>query len=463
MKLKFCGADQEVTGSCHLVETNGKKILLDCGMYQGGGTRDDIRKKNETFQFDPASIDILILSHAHIDHTGLVPRLVKQGFTGKIYSTPATRDVAEALLLDSAHIQLQDAAYIEKEFTKKIEPLYTDTDVESAMELFETAEYLQKIKISDDVWLTFFDAGHVLGSALIALDITEDNQTKRLLFTGDLGRKYAPILNNPYQVDHADILITESTYAGHVHDSIQGVQAEMTQLINKVVARGGKIIVPGFSFERTQEIVYVLHRLYDANKIPKLPIFVDSPLSVRISEVFSKYKDDYDLEAHRDFIDKKEDPFYFKQIKYIESVDESKALNGFKGSCIIISASGMCESGRIKHHLKNNITDSRNLILVVGFMAVGTRGRNIVDGKEEINIFGQMYPLKAEVAIMNAFSGHADKVELLEYIKNIDGLQKIFVVHGEKDATEIMKDNLARIIKFSGEVVTPEIGQSFEV
>lgn len=463
MKIKFCGADQEVTGSCHLVETNGKKILLDCGMYQGGGTRDDIRKKNETFQFDPKSIDILILSHAHIDHSGLVPRLVKQGFTGKIYSTPATRDIAEALLLDASHIQMQDVAYIEKEFAKKIEPLYADADVEMALEMFETAEYLQKTKICDNVWLTFFDAGHVLGSALVALDIHEKGKTKRLLYTGDLGRKYAPILNDPYQVDHANFLITESTYAGHVHDSIQGVEEELALIVNKVAKRGGKIIIPGFSFERTQELVYVLHRLYDKNKIPKLPIFVDSPLSVKISQVFDQYRSEYDKEAFRDFLDKNKNPLYFKQIKYIESVEESKALNGFKGSCIIISASGMCESGRIKHHLKNNITDSRNLILVVGFMAVGTRGRQIVDGAKKIKIFRVDYPLKAEVAIMNAFSGHADKIELLEYIKNIDGLKKIFVVHGEKDACDTMLDNIYNLLKFGGEIACPELGKVFEI
>ncbi|MFH0779809.1 MAG: MBL fold metallo-hydrolase [Parcubacteria group bacterium] len=460
--LKFCGADQEVTGSCHLIETGGKKILLDCGMYQGGGTRDDIRAKNQAFPFDPKEIDFVILSHAHIDHAGRLPRLVKFGFKGKIFSTSATASVAESLLLDSAHIQAQDAFYIEKNLNKRIAPLYAEADVLKTMKLFETREYLQKFKIHENVWAAFYDAGHVLGSSIVVLDIAEET-TKRLVFTGDLGRKYMPILNDPFQVDRADYLITESTYAGHVHDPIQNVEEELAVIVNKVANRGGKIIIPGFSFERTQELVYELHRLYDQDKIPKLPIFVDSPLSKKISETFDEFRDYYDKETFRDFLNKKESPFYFKQIKYIESVEESKALNSLDESGIIISASGMCESGRIKHHLKNNIGDPRNLILVVGFMAAGTRGRQIVDGKKEIRIFGEMHPLRAEVAIMNAFSGHADKLELLEYIRHIEGLREIFIVHGEKDACAILADNLKNLIKFKGEIKIPDFGEEVEI
>lgn len=462
MKIKFCGAAQNVTGSNHLLEINGKKILLDCGLFQGG-KKEKVREMNRDFLYDPKEIDYLLLSHAHIDHSGRIPLLVKKGFKGRIFCTQATKELSEVMLLDSAHIQVQDAEFVKKDLGKKIDPLYTEVHVHEAIKLFETFEYLQKFKLDDGIWVTFYDAGHVLGSAIVVIDFKEKTYSKRLVFTGDLGRKYMPILNDPYQVKSANILITESTYASRLHDSFSNVKEELTWIINDVVKRRGKIIVPGFSFERTQELVYILHELYNEKKIPQVPIFVDSPLSSKISKVFDKYRDYYDDETFRDFLDKKQSPFYFKQIKYTESVAESKKLNSYNKPCIIISASGMCEAGRIKHHLKNNIEDGRNLILVIGFMAQGTRGRLIVEGRRKIRIFGKNYKLKADVAIMNSFSAHADKLELLEYIKNIEDLENIFIVHGEETEGAVLRDNIYNILKLKKRVDIVDFGEEFEI
>ncbi|MBI5077562.1 MBL fold metallo-hydrolase [Candidatus Falkowbacteria bacterium] len=462
MYLKFCGAAQNVTGSRHLLEINGQRVLLDCGMAQGG-PKEKVRSLNENFLFNPTEIDYVVLSHAHIDHSGMLPRLVKLGFKGKIFCTMATRDLVEVLLLDGAHIQAQDAKFVREELGKDILPLFDEQDVRSTMKLFNTFEYFQKFKLAENVWLTFYDAGHVLGSAIIAIDFKEENEQRRLVFTGDLGRKYMPILNDPYQVDHAHILIIESTYASHIHDSFDTVHEELERLINEVVKRNGKIIVPGFSLERTQELVYVLHELYNAKKIPAIPIFVDSPLSSEIAKVFDRYQNYYDSETFRDFLSKAQSPFRFKEIKYISSVEESKRLNDFDGSCIIIAASGMCEAGRIKHHLKYHMGYPRNLILVVGFMAEGTRGRQIVEGERKIRLFGKLYPLRAEVAVINAFSAHADKLELLEYIRNINDLKNIFIVHGEETECAVLRDNIYNILKFKGKVDVVDLGEEFEV
>jgi len=462
MKIKFCGANRTVTGSRHLLEVAGKKILLDCGMVQGGDP-EEARKSNENFLFDPKELDYVILSHAHIDHAGMLPRLSKLGFKGKIFTTTASKDLAYVLLLDAAHIQQQDMGYINKKFNKAPEPLFSDKDVQNVMKLFDGYEYKQKFKVCEGIWATFYDAGHVLGSAIIVLEVKEGGEQKVFVYTGDLGRKYLPILNDPYQITHADYLVIESTYASHLHGDIQEVGEELARLVNTAVGRNGKIIIPGFSFERTQELVYTLHKLYEENKVPEIPIFVDSPLSTKISEVFEQHNNYYDNETYRDFLSKKQSPLYFKEVKYIEAVEDSKKLNNYSGSCIIIAPSGMCESGRIKHHLLNHMGDPRNMILIVGFMAQGTRGRQLVDGATRIRIFGQMYPRKAEVVIMNAFSAHADKIELLEYIKNVQGLEKIFAVHGEENECEALKTNIISDLKFKGEVFVPSLGETFEL
>ncbi len=463
MKIKFCGAAQNVTGSRHLVEINGLKILLDCGMFQGGPS-EVIRQFNENFLFKPSEVDVVILSHAHVDHVGMLPRMVKQGFKGKIYCTAVTKDISDVLLRDSAHIQRQDFEYNKKHKRVKPEPLYTEEDALEAISLIETYNYRQKFRLGEGIWVTFYDAGHVMGSAIVVIDYKEPGQDqRRLVFTGDLGRKYLPLLNDPYQVDHAHSLIIESTYASHLHDSFENVHEELCWAVNDVVKRGGKIIVPGFSFERTQEIVYVLHQLYNQGRIPRIPIFVDSPLSVEISTIFDKYHKYYDKEAFREFVANKENPLYFDEVRYCQTVEESKAINNFKGSCFIISASGMCEAGRIKHHLKNNISDPKNLILVVGFMAKGTRGRDIVEGKPKIDIFGEEIPLRADVVVLNAFSAHADKLELLEYIRNIKDLEQIFIVHGEETECAVLRDNIYNILKLKCRVDVVDLGEEFEI
>jgi len=463
MKIKFCGAARNVTGSRHLLEINGLTILLDCGMVQGGN-REKTREQNEHFLFEPSQVDFVLISHGHTDHIGMLPRLVKQGFKGKVYCTAATKEIGALLLLDSAHIQVQDAADAAKEFNQVTEPLYTEKDAQAAIAKIATFEYRQKFRLAEGLWVTFYDAGHVLGSAITVIDYKEDGTTKRLVFTGDLGRKYMPILNDPYQVVAADTLILESTYATQLHDSFSGVKEQLAAAVNRVVERQGKIIIPGFSFERTQELVYVLHELYNENKIPKLPIYVDSPLSSKISAAFEHHQDSYDNETFREFLSKRESPFYFEQVHYLESIDESKQVNTVNEPCIIIAASGMCDAGRIQHHLKHNIADAKNMILVVGFMAEGSRGRQIVDGADKIRIFGQLYPLKAEVLVMNAFSAHADRMELTEYVRGIHGLSRVFLVHGEEAACLAFRDNLVNNLKFSAvQIEVPTLGQEFTV
>jgi metallo-beta-lactamase family protein len=462
MRVKFCGAAKSVTGSSHLLSIGVKKVLLDCGLVQGGDKK-IARERNEKFLFSPAEVDALILSHAHIDHSGNLPTLVKKGFKGPIYSTVGTRDLTKVLLEDSAHIQEQDADFILRHFGQRAAPLYTVEDVAPVMRLFRAKEYGESFHLFDGVSVTLRDAGHVLGSAIVALDVNEGKKKTRLVFTGDLGRKYMPILNDPYQIDAADALITESTYASHLHDSFANVHEELTWIINDVVKRGGKILIPGFSLERTQELVYVLHELYEDKKIPQIPIFVDSPLSAKISMVFNKHNEYYDKETFVKFLNKKRSPFYFRGLEYTESKEASKQINSFKGSCIIIAASGMCEAGRIQHHLKYNIENPKTLILVVGYMAAGTLGRDIVENKPRVKIFKEWFRNRAEVAVMNAFSAHADKLELVEYIKNIKGLKKVFTVHGEETECAVLRDNVYSMNKFKGKVIVPAYGEEFEI
>ena len=463
MKIKFCGADKNVTGSRHLIEINNKKILLDCGLFQGGFSRLEKHKMNNKFLFDPKKIDVVILSHAHIDHAGNLPTLVKQGFKGKIYCTKPTIELLGVMLEDSAKIQAQDVDYLKKRFEAVIEPLYSKVDVVHTLKKMVGVDYGQCFEVEEGCKATFYDAGHVLGSAQTLLEIKEGNKSYKLVYTGDLGRKNMPILNDPYQILEADFLITESTYAEHIHDTFDYVFDEMKWAINDVVARGGKIIVPGFSLERTQELVYVLHKLYLDKKIPAVPIFVDSPMSTKISKVFMNNVDYYDDQSFRDFLGRARSPFAFKNLKYITSVEESKKLNYYKGSCIIISASGMCNAGRIIHHLKHNIENPKNLILIIGYMAEGTLGRRIVEQKRKVKIFGQYYNLKADVLEMNEFSAHADKLDLLANVQNMKKLKKVFIVHGEKFATSYLRDCIKNVLKFKGEVIVPELGEKIMI
>ncbi len=460
MLYKPCGASREVTGSRHLFEINGKKILFDYGLFQGG-KRGEAEKKNRSFLFDPREVKAMVLSHAHIDHAGNIPRLVRSGFKGAIHCTQITKELLELLLLDSAKIQKQDAEHIWKHQKKKVEPLYDEDDVRRTLKLMTTHRYNTEFQVIPGCKARLVEAGHVLGSAMIIADMKEGSKELRVVFTGDLGRRGMPILNDPAKVDRADVLITETTYASHLHESIGQAKQELKWIINDVVNRGGKIIVPGFSLERTQEVVYILHSLYEQKKIPKIEIFVDSPLSTRISKVFVRHPEAYDKEAAVEFLKKRQSPFYFEGLHYIISRKESQKLNSYKKSCIIISASGMCQAGRIQHHLKFNISNPKNLILVIGYMARGTLGRAIVEKERNVTIFGQKYAVRADVVVLNSFSAHADKPELLEFARNLKGLRKVFCVHGEETESLVMRDNLYNINKFTGKVEVPKMGEEF--
>lgn len=465
MKVTFYGAAREVTGTQHMLNVGDKNILLDCGLFQGH--RQKSRQKNCELLYDPKDIDHMVLSHAHLDHSGRIPYIVKNGFEGDIYCTFATRDLSKAMLEDSAHIQELDEKYFEKKRQEgTADPiadcmLYNTQDAQDAMRYFFGVNYLKPFHVTDNVKATFYDAGHILGSCITKYEINDNGTPKKLIFTGDLGRKGLPILRDPDQIEEADYLITESTYGDREHDDIENVEQEFQDIIMRTYDRGGKIIIPAFALERTQEVIYHIHKLVEEKKIPKLPIFVDSPLATNVTSIFQLHPECYDHNIYEEFIKNRLNPFGFGDLNYTQSVEESKRLNDFNKPCIIISAAGMCEAGRIRHHLANNIEDPKNTVMIVGFMAQHTLGRKLVDREPEIKIFDQMYQLNAEVAVVNAFSGHAGRSDLLEYAKNIKGLKKICLVHGEESQMEAYAKLLEKEIGI--EVVMPELGQSVEM
>ncbi len=451
MKIEFQGAARTVTGSKHILHINGKKILLDCGLFQGKRKEAEIR--NRQFPFSPSDISAMILSHAHIDHSGNIPNLVKFGYSGRIYTTPATVDLLKEMLLDSGHIQERDVEYVNKKHKKKglpeVEPLYTVDDAESSLDALEPLPY-KKVLNMDNFSFSLYDAGHILGSAQVLIE----SEGKRILFTGDLGRDELPIIRNPEKISDIDILIMESTYGNRLHKDIENARKDFQEIVNKVYKRKGKIIVPAFSVGRTQEIVYTLDILSRENKIPRIPIYVDSPLSVNVTEVFSKHPECFDKEALEEFR-KDGNKFGFGEIKYIKDTQDSIALNHRNDPMIIISASGMCEHGRILHHLKNNIGNPRNAILIVGYQAENTLGRKLVEKEEVVRIFGEEYKRRAEVFVLNEFSAHADRSGLLNKVEETKP-KKVFLVHGEPT----QMDPLAQEIKNRGyEVYTPEPGE----
>ena len=463
MKIKFLGGTKSVTGSMHIIESNGKRILLDCGFFQG--RREESNRRNRNFPFDPKSIERVVLSHAHIDHSGNLPGLVKHGYKNSIYSTFATRDLCVAMLEDSAYIQKKDAEYLNKKKKREglppIEPLYDIDAVEKTLSLFRGIGYQKGFFVSADIKLTFHDAGHILGSALSIFDIKENGRNLRLAYIVDLGRKNLPILRDPDMVKDIHFMIIESTYGNRLHEDISGTEEKLARVVNETVQKEGKIIIPAFSLGRTQEIVYCLNKLQGQKKIPQIKIFVDSPLAVNVTDIFRLHPECFDKETNR-MIALDEHPFGWRNITYIRDVEESKRLNKMAEPCIIISASGMCEAGRILHHLKNNIEDPKNTILVVGFMAKNTLGRRIVQRQEKVRIFGDWYHLKARVEIFDEFSAHADRNELLEYVNNAkDSLKGVFVVHGEEEQSEA----LAEGIKDLGiqNVIVPDLGEEVNI
>ena len=440
MNVQFIGAARSVTGSMHLLHVNGKQILLDCGMFQG--RRAETYERNRTFPFDPSTIDAVVLSHAHIDHAGNLPNLVKHGFSGQIFCTPATADLCRLMLADSGHIQEKDAEFVSKKNARKklppVEPLYTSEDVLPTLELLNEIPYHNAFDVAEGVSVKFFDAGHILGSASVHLTIKEQNKEEiHFGFTGDVGRPNMPILRDPEFMGHVDALICESTYGGRFHASSQERPNLFLDVIKRTADRGGKIIVPAFSVGRTQDIVYQMNNLKNAGQLPDIPIFVDSPLSTNATEVFRKHMECFDDETLA-IMKIDNDVFGFDQLTYIRDVAESKKLNDRKGPCMIISASGMCEAGRIVHHLRNNIEDPKNTVMIVGYQAEHTLGRKIVERWPEVTIFGEVKKLNCEVAVMNSFSGHADQNELLDYVDNFDNekLKNIFLVHGDVDQSE---------------------------
>lgn len=445
MKLTSYGAALEVTGSQHLLEVNGKKILLDCGLFQGH--RKEAFEKNAAFGFDPVAIDAMVLSHAHIDHSGNIPTLVKRGYRGLVYCTEATRDLCDLMLLDSAFIQESDADFFARHLSetalKPIEPLYTQEDAHQALLSFKGMSMDKPFTVAPGVTVTFREAGHVLGSALVVLDIEdhEDGKKKRLLFTGDLGRCRLPILKDPYQVTEADYLLTESTYGNRSHAPMEEGLPELARVVNRTARRGGKILIPAFALERTQELLYSLNQLIQQKEIPSnIPIFLDSPLATGITDIFRRHVDLYDDDFKKLF--KKGNPFEMRQLKFMTTVEDSKKLNFFIGPCIIISASGMCEAGRIRHHLRNHIENPNNTVAVVGYMAEGTLGRKLVEGAPMVKIFDEMLRVRAEIVVLESFSAHADQADLNAYVQQIRGLKKIMLVHGEPDQSGPMAERL---------------------
>jgi len=442
--IKFCGGVRVVTGSMHLVSTDKSKILIDCGLFQG--RRDQFYEVNTKFPFDPGELQALILSHAHIDHSGNIPNLIKQGFKGKVCSTLATSDLCRAMLPDSGHIQEEDIKYVNKINRKKgrpqREPLYTRQDAEDSLQYFNGIAYNRKVALTDDIDYCFYEAGHILGSAVPVLELHNGSGEKpvRLAYAVDLGRKDLPILRDPQVPEDIDYLIIESTYGDRLHEAMDQVKEKLAQAINRTVERGGKVIIPSFAMERTQEVVYFVNQLLIEKAIPDIPIFVDSPLAINVTEIFGRHPECFDEEIMEVF-KKGQNPFGFGRVNYTRDVEQSKKLNLDKSPMIIISASGMCENGRILHHLKNNIEDAKNTVLIVGFMAQNTLGRRLVEREPVVKIFGEEYQRRAEVVKLNSFSAHADKNEIDDYVSGFDkSLKKIFVVHGEESQSKILTE-----------------------
>ncbi|MCQ3979368.1 MAG: MBL fold metallo-hydrolase [Anaerolineae bacterium] len=465
MELQFWGAAQTVTGSMHLLKVNGHHILLDCGMYQG--RRKEAFERNNNFPFDPSDIDALIVSHAHIDHIGNIPTLVKKGYRGPIWATSATRDLAAIMLRDSAHIQESDVAYVNKRRVKQgqkpFEPLYTQANAIAALALFQSIEYGRTFSPLPGVQVHYRDAGHLLGSASVTLDLDDHGKQKRLVFSGDVGRTNLPILRDPQPVEGADFIIMESTYGGRYHEPPEEARAELKQMVLEAYQNNGKIIIPSFALGRTQELVYALHVMKDAGELPDVRIYVDSPLAVSATEIFQLHPEAYDQEMQA-FIKatNNHNPFGFEGITYVRDVEESKALNELSQPAIIISASGMAESGRVLHHLKHNISDPRNMILFVGYQAENTLGRKILDGQPVVSIFGEEYAVRAKVFKINGYSAHADHNGLLAWLKMAQERghpRQLFLVHGEMEGAT----TLAEAARQQGipEVHIPARGQTF--
>lgn len=464
MKLKFCGAAQTVTGSAHLLTlNNGFTILLDCGLYQGND--DDLEDFNETFLFDPKKVDCVVLSHAHIDHSGRLPKLIKDGFEGQIYSTHATRDLSAIMLLDSAHIQERDAYYENKRRKSgpKIKPLYNVDNVQQTMENFVSVGYNKWLKINDECDVLFRDAGHILGSSNVTLRIKKDNYHDIYFgFTGDIGRPDRPILRDPKHMPDCDYVICESTYGGQAHNARPKDEQNLLDIIKHTcLQKKGKLIIPAFSVGRTQEIVHMLDQLSNNGELPAIPVFIDSPLAIDATEIFRAHPDCFDKETLA-YMQTDPNPFGFNNMRYVRDVEGSKKLNFYEEPCIIISASGMMQAGRVKHHIYHTIQHAKNTLLIVGYCSPATLGGILKNKPDKVKIFGEQLEVKFEIVEMHSFSAHGDQQEMIDFLSNQNRkkLKKIFLTHGEIERQEIFKTALLE--NDFREVLIPELGEAFK-
>jgi metallo-beta-lactamase family protein len=446
VELEFVGAAREVTGSCHILRVAGKTIVLDCGLFQG--KRTDSQAKNLRLPVPIEEIDAIVLSHAHIDHAGRLPFLVRHGYNGPMWCTPATRDLCAVMLADSAHIQEKDAEFLARRGKERVEPLYSLRHTTRTIELMTSVPYRRPFDVVPGVRATYIDAGHILGSASVTLDCTEGNVTRRLVFSGDVGRSGLPIIRDPEAPDGADVVIMESTYGNRTHESVDGARARLAAVIRETASRGGRILIPAFAVGRTQELVYDLHVLTREGAIPSIPIYIDSPLAIDTTSVFEMHPDVFD--RGEELVQKVHDLFRFNLVHYTRDVEESKALAKMHGPMVIIAASGMAESGRILHHLAQGASDPRNTVLIVGFQAEHTLGRRIVERRPMLRIFGDDVPLRAEVVVINGYSAHADRTELSSWIDRVreqsPELRQVWLVHGEPPA----QDELATTLSAKG-------------
>ena len=468
MKLTFWGAAQTVTGSMHHLEVQGRNYLLDCGLYQG--RRKEAEERNRNFPFPCSQVNAVMLSHAHIDHSGNLPNLVKGGFNGPIYTSPATADLCRPMLSDSANIQEKDAAFLNKRHWRRksidpsqhgneVEPLYTVEDAERCFPHFRAVPMHAPTPTGPGIVYESFEAGHMLGSTCMLLTLEQNGRKVRLAFSGDVGRANLPVIRDPETLPPANYLIMESTYGDRLHKPVADVAARLADVVTRTYTRGGRVIVPAFAVGRTQQLVLVLHELIQANRVPNLPIYVDSPLAVNVTEIFRKHTELFDADAAK-FSDAGDDAFGFARLRYIRDVNESKALNDLRGPYMVISASGMCEAGRILHHLKNNIGDPRNTVLLAGYQAENTLGRKIQDRLPEVPIFGEPMRLRAEVVALEELSGHADQRELLHWMEPFaKGLRKVFLVHGERPGQTALAEAIRE--RYGLDVVIPARGEAF--
>jgi len=446
MRVHFNGAAQTVTGSQYLLEVNGSRVLMECGLFQG--RREETYSRNLTFQFDPKSIAAVLLSHAHIDHSGNLPHLVKNGYSGPIHATAATADLADILLRDSGHIQEADAEFVNKKNAERgrppVEPLYTLADAEQVDQYFQPKNYNQPFEVVPGLSAEFIEAGHILGSAAIRLEVEEKGRKTRLWFSGDIGRRGLPILRDPVLPSGVDYLMMESTYGDKPHSDPEEAHREFHAVVLRTLGRGGKVIIPAFAVGRTQELVYSLNQLVGSGRLTHVPVYVDSPLAIQASQIFERHPECYDAETLQFIRTRKHPALEFDGLKYVQSVEESKALNNMKEPMIIISASGMAEAGRILHHLKNNIENPRNSILIVGWQAPDTLGRRLADREPTVRIFGEEYRVRAEMVTIGGLSAHAGQDMLTEYALAVkDMVKEVILVHGETDAASALENRLS--------------------